>query len=972
MSKKSYCLVVIDDYSRFTWVFFLATKDETSPILKTFITGLENQLSLKVKVIRSDNGTEFKNNDLNQFCRMNGIKKEFSVPRTSQQNGISKRKNRTLIEAARTILVDSLLPIPFWAEAVNTACKFEEKVDEGFLVGYSVSSKAFGVFNSRTCIVQETLHVNFLENKPTIAGSGPTWLFDVDSLTKTMNYQPVTAGNQFNHSAGFQDKFTTEKTGEEGPEFDANKPESKVNVSPSSNAQSKKQDDKTKRESKGKIPTVGQISSNSTKAFSAAGNTFSATGNTFSAVGPLNAAASSTHGKSSFIDASQLLDDPDMPELEDITYSDDEDDVGTEADFNNLETSITVSPIPTTRVHKDHHVTQIIGKFQMSLIGELTFFLGLQVKQKKDGIFISQDKYVAEILRKFRLTEGKSASTPIDIKKPLLKDPDGEDVDVHTYRLSSWQCKKQTVVATSFTKAKYVVAASCYAQVLWIQNQLLDYGLVWNVDSTSKFYMYPRFLHLMIRKQVGDLSTHTTKYTSPALTQKVFANIRRVGKGFFGVETPVFEGMLVERHVVEEGDADENVDEVNAGDIAERDISAAHREVPNVIEKPSIPSLTPPTPPPQPSQDIPSTSQKVGIAHKVETSDETVMDDVSNQGRMIAEMDQDADIVLEDDKDVADDKEVADEDAKVDESVDIQGRQAESQAEIYKIDLDHANKVLSMQEDETEPAEVQELVDVVTTAKLITKVVTAASETITAASTILLLLKLKFLLLHLLLLLQELLLLLDEAIDHVKRKAKEDLAVKRYQVLKRKPQIEAQARKNMMIEEDENRALKRLNETPAKKAAKRKKLDKEVEELKRHLQIMPNEDDDVYTEATPLVRKEIFSTTKPKNFFDDFLLVTLGAMFEKPDIHAQIWKNQRSVHGPAKVKGWKLLESCGVQIITFITTQMILLVDRKYPLTRFTLDQMLNAVRLDVDEESEVSLELLRFTRQQHQEGQLE
>nr|GEW94179.1 putative ribonuclease H-like domain-containing protein [Tanacetum cinerariifolium] len=122
LNKKSYSLVVTGDYSRFTWVFFLATKDETSPILKTFITGLRNQLSLKVKVIKSDNRTEFKNNDLNQFCGIKGIKREFSVPRTPQQNGIAERKNKTLIEAARTILADSLLPILFWAEAVNTDC----------------------------------------------------------------------------------------------------------------------------------------------------------------------------------------------------------------------------------------------------------------------------------------------------------------------------------------------------------------------------------------------------------------------------------------------------------------------------------------------------------------------------------------------------------------------------------------------------------------------------------------------------------------------------------------------------------------------------------------------------------------------------------------------------------------------------------------------------------------------------------
>ncbi|GJX32844.1 putative ribonuclease H-like domain-containing protein [Tanacetum coccineum] len=101
LMKKMYCLVVTDDFSRFSWVFFLATKDETSEILKTFITGIENLIDLRVKVIRCDNGTEFKNRVMNQFCEMKGIKREFSVARTPQQNmeytTISKKKFREVV-----------------------------------------------------------------------------------------------------------------------------------------------------------------------------------------------------------------------------------------------------------------------------------------------------------------------------------------------------------------------------------------------------------------------------------------------------------------------------------------------------------------------------------------------------------------------------------------------------------------------------------------------------------------------------------------------------------------------------------------------------------------------------------------------------------------------------------------------------------------------------------------------------------
>nr|GEW03865.1 hypothetical protein [Tanacetum cinerariifolium]GEW09126.1 hypothetical protein [Tanacetum cinerariifolium] len=187
---------------------------------------------------------------------------------------------------------------------------------------------------------------------------------------------------------------------------------------------------------------------------------------------------------------------------------------------------------------------------------------------------------------------------------------------------------------------------------------------------------------------------------------------------------------------------------------------------------------------------------------------------------------------------------------------------------------------------------------------------------------------------------------------------------------------------------------KKCNSNVAFLLKTKEQMDEEESRALIRLSEMPNDEDDVYTEATPLALKlsvvdyeiytennkpyykikradvkERFASIKPKNFSDDFLLTTLGAMFEKPDVQAQIWKNQRSVHGQAKVKSWKLLESCGVQIITFTTTQLILLVERKYLLTRFTLDQMLNNVRLEVEKESEVFLELLRFIRQQHQEG---
>ncbi|GKC86619.1 putative ribonuclease H-like domain-containing protein, partial [Tanacetum coccineum] len=200
LMNKKYCLVVTDDYRRFTWVFFLATKDETSGILKSFITEIENLVDKKVKIIRCDNGIEFKNRVMSEFCEKKGIKREFSVARTPQQNSVAERRNRTLIEAARTMVLvvkphnktpyelfrgrtpalSFMRPFGCHVTILNTLDslgKFDEKSDDGFFVGYSLNSKAYKVYNIRTRKVEKTLHIRFLEDKLIVAGDGPKWLY---------------------------------------------------------------------------------------------------------------------------------------------------------------------------------------------------------------------------------------------------------------------------------------------------------------------------------------------------------------------------------------------------------------------------------------------------------------------------------------------------------------------------------------------------------------------------------------------------------------------------------------------------------------------------------------------------------------------------------------------------------------------------------------------------------------------------
>nr|GFA58257.1 uncharacterized mitochondrial protein AtMg00810-like [Tanacetum cinerariifolium] len=484
--------------------------------------------------------------------------------------------------------------------------KFQGNVDEGFLVGYSVCSKAFRVFNSQTRIVQETLH--------------------------TMNYHPILAENQSNTHAGFQD---TKKAGETTTKMLMQMEKSMIMIFRSlclltfiPQVVVIKQGNKTENKDKGKSPIVtiirfknlkeelAECINNSSNGVNAVGSSVSATRlnftnstNDFSVVGPSNAA---------------------MPNLEDL--SNNADDVGTEADINNMESIILVSPIPTTRIHKDHPTSQIISdlssttqtrsmarevrdqdpkrvhqalkdpswiesmqeellQFKMQKVWILVDLpygkraIGFPLYQMdvksvflygtiEEEVYVCQplgfedpehpDKVYKVVKALYRLhqaprawSSGKSANTPINTKKPLLKDSDDEDVDVHTYRsmigsliylissrsdimfvvcacarfqvtlkishlnavkrifrylkgkpclglwypkdspfdlvayldsdyagasldrksitgecqflgcrLISWQCKKQTVVATSSTEAEYVAAATGCAQVL--------------------------------------------------------------------------------------------------------------------------------------------------------------------------------------------------------------------------------------------------------------------------------------------------------------------------------------------------------------------------------------------------------------------------------------------------------------------------------------------------------------------------
>ncbi|GJS06463.1 ribonuclease H-like domain-containing protein [Tanacetum coccineum] len=358
-----------------------ATKDETSGILKSFITEIGNLVDHKVKVIRS---------------------------RTPQQNRVAKSRNKTLIKVARTMLADSKLPTTFWAEAINTTCyvqnrvlvfkphnktpyepfhgitptlsfmrpfgcyvtilntidhlgKFDGKADEGFFVGYSLNSKAFRVFNSRTRIVEENLHIRFSESTPNVAGSGLDWLFDIDALTKTMNYEPIVAGTQSN---GFVGTKVSDNAGQARKKTEHVKdyillPLWTVDLSFSQDPKSSHDDGSKPSSDDGKKVDEDPRKHSEYKDQEKEDNVNNTDNVNAPSTNEVNVIGVKTSIKLPF--------DPNMPTFEDIIIFDfsigDEDD-DAETAINNLDTTIQVSPIPTIRIHKYHPLDQVIRYLQ--------------------------------------------------------------------------------------------------------------------------------------------------------------------------------------------------------------------------------------------------------------------------------------------------------------------------------------------------------------------------------------------------------------------------------------------------------------------------------------------------------------------------------------------------------------------------------------------------------------------------------
>nr|GEZ58272.1 retrovirus-related Pol polyprotein from transposon TNT 1-94 [Tanacetum cinerariifolium] len=347
--------------------------------------------------------------------------------------------------------------------------KFNGKADEDFFIGYSLNSKAFRVFSSRTRIVEENLHFRFSGSTPNVVGSGPDWLFDIDALTRTMNYKPTITDTQSNGFVGTKWGFRNKKD-ERGIVI-----RNKTRLVTQGHTQEEGIDyDEV-------FALVARIEAIRLFLAYASFKDF--------LVYRMDVKSVFLYEKiKEEVYVCQPLGFED-PYFLDRVYKVEKALYGLhqapKAWYETLSTYMLDNGFQKGKIDKTLFIKRHKGDILMVQVYVDDIIFGSTrkelLKQKNDGIFISQDKYVAKILKKFRFIEVKNASIPMETQKPLLKDEDGKEVDVLMYRKSttrgcqflrcrliSWQCKKQTVVVNSITESEYVAALSCCGQVLWI------------------------------------------------------------------------------------------------------------------------------------------------------------------------------------------------------------------------------------------------------------------------------------------------------------------------------------------------------------------------------------------------------------------------------------------------------------------------------------------------------------------------
>ena len=797
-----YALVIVDDFSRYTWTLFITHKSDSFQAFRKLAKVIQNKKNLKIASIRSDHGGEFENKDFELFCDEHGIEHNFSAPRTPQQNGVVERKNRSLEEIARTLLNDTSLPKYFWAEAVNTACyimnralirpilkktpyelfngrkpnishlhvfgckcfvlnngkdnlgKFDAKSDEGIFLGYSLQSKAYRIYNKRTMNIEESIHVTFDESNAIL--SRKNMLDDIaDSLEHMNIHEQDSKGNDKGNN---EDPPEEVKSNDELPrEWKASRDHpldniigdiSKgvttrhslkdlcnnmafVSMIEPKNIKEAIVDDNwiiamqeelnqfernnvwklvekpenypvigTKWVFRNKLDEHGIIIRNKARLVAKGYNqeegidyeeTYAPVAR-LEAIRMLLAYASIMNFKLYQMDVKSAFlngliqeevyveqppgfEIPDKPnhvyKLQKALYGLKQAPRAWYERLSNflLEKDFSRGKVDTTlfikRKHNDILLVQIYvddiifgstndslckefsldmqSEFEMSMMGELKYFLGLQIKQTQEGIFINQSKYCKELIKRFGMDSAKHMSTPMSTNCYLDKDESGQSIDIKQYRgmigsllylsasrpdimfsvcmcarfqsnpkqshlsavkrimryllgtinlglwypknstcnligysdsdfagsktdrkstsgtcqfigsaLVSWHSKKQNSVALSTAEAEYISAGSCCAQILWMKQQLSDYGIILDripikCDNTSAINLsknpvqHSRTKHIEIRHHFlrdhvlkGDcvLEFVDTKnqladiFTKP-LPKEVFFSIRR-------------------------------------------------------------------------------------------------------------------------------------------------------------------------------------------------------------------------------------------------------------------------------------------------------------------------------------------------------------------------------------------------------------------------------------------------------------